>query len=133
MALILLIWAAAKNHLPFGSNALNALMGVGCGALGAFLSILLRSHSVPLDVSAGKKLYQFEGVAKIMAGMIGALLVALGVEGRFLFGNIGTSEGRLELILVLCIIAGASERLIPSIIRKVEIADASSSPKADKD
>jgi hypothetical protein len=129
---VLLIWAA-KAYLPLGFRTLSIILGVGAGALGAFLSILLRSHTVPLDISASKRLYRFEGFAKVLAGMIGALLVALGVEAKFLFGNINSSEGQLELILVLCIVAGASERLIPSIIRNVELAASPPSSSTSKE
>ena len=118
---ISLIWLA-RNQLQVGPKGVAYALGIGGGALGAFLSILLRSESVPKDISAGKHLYYAEALAKVLAGMIGALLIALGIETRFFFGSV-QADNQLALIAMFGIVAGMSERLIPSLVSKVELTN----------
>ena len=122
-ATIWVIWLA-REPLHVEPKGIAYALGIGGGALGAFLSILLRSESVPKDISAGKKLYYAEAIAKVLAGMIGALLVALGIETKLFFGNV-IGDPQLALIAMFGIVAGMSERLVPSLVTKVELTNPS--------
>ncbi|HXQ72654.1 MAG TPA: hypothetical protein VN844_19310 [Pyrinomonadaceae bacterium] len=121
---IWVIWLA-QYRLHVGPKGIEFALAIGGGALGAFLSILLRSESVPKDISAGKKLYYAEAIAKVLAGMIGALLVALGIETKLFFGNV-VGEPQLALMVMFGIVAGMSERLVPSLVTKVELTNSGS-------
>jgi hypothetical protein len=112
----------AQGRLVLTADVVSYPVAIAAGAIGALLSILLRSETVPKDISAGKRLYYSEAVAKILAGMIGALLVALGIETKFFFGTF-QGNNQLALVALFGIAAGASERLIPSLINKVELSN----------
>ena len=112
-----------REAIQLGDKAVTVILGIGGGALGALLSILLRSEGVPKDISAGRTLYYCEAISKIVAGMIGALIVALGIEAKFFLGNLDAASNHMTLIMLFCLVAGASERLIPSLISKVELTD----------
>ena len=118
MALLL-----GRGFLHLSDGTITVIGGLGGGALGAFLSILLRTESVPKDISAGRRLYSCDAVSKIVAGMIGALLVVLGIQAKFFLGNLDTTSAQMSLVMLFSIVAGASERLIPSLISKVELTD----------
>jgi len=90
------------------------------GSLGAYLSITLRMGKTNLDYHATKKLHYMEGTTKVFAGMISGLLVALCIKAGILL-PVFEKVGSTHLAMVIGgLIAGASERLAPSLIRKIE-------------
>jgi hypothetical protein len=103
-----------------GHRAFQLLLGVMCGALGALLFATSRGNRLDLDAKAGKTLHQLEGLSRVGAGMIGAALAALAIESGVIFGGTHFAGSRLALTLAVCIVAGASERLVPDLIRRFE-------------
>ena len=90
------------------------------GSLGAYLSITLRMGKTNLDYHATKKLHYMEGITKVFAGMISALLVALCIKSGILF-SVFDKVGSTHIAMIIGgLIAGASERLAPSLIKKIE-------------
>jgi hypothetical protein len=47
-------------------------------------------------------------------------LVALSVKGGIVFAPLSTSGNRLAALLAVCMVAGASERFVPSLIERVD-------------
>ena len=94
---------------------LNITFGAAMGGLGAWLSVIQRSRTTELDVAAGSLLHYLEGAFRIMVGMLGALLIALAIRSG-LFPQVSA----LSMVLVMCMVAGVSERLVPSFIEQVE-------------
>jgi len=105
----------------FGDTLLTVVTASLLGALGALLSILSRVRKLDVDPSAGKFIHRFEGVCRIAAGTLGALLIALGVRANLAFGFITSMHShQLAAVLTVCFVAGASERIVPSFIANVE-------------
>lgn len=90
------------------------------GALGALLSIILRIGKTNLDYHATDKLHYLEGSSKIFAGMISALLVALCIKAEIIVPVIKDLNSTHLAMIIGGLIAGASERLAPSIIKKID-------------
>lgn len=111
-----------------GLAGFDVLMGTLMGAIGALLSIASRGDRITLDANAGMLLHQAEGLARILVGMAGALLVALAFKGGLLLNNFDARGSALATLLFLCFVAGASERLVPSLIAKVDAAHAEKKP-----
>lgn len=89
------------------------------GAIGALLSIIARTGKLNFDNAAGRRLHNFEGTSRILAGSISGLLAGLAVRSELLFGNI-IHENKMNLVMTaIALIAGTSERLVNSIINKV--------------
>lgn len=105
-----------------GSAAFEVILGAICGALGALLSVMSRSNRLVMDANAGKSLHQLEGLSRIGAGLIGALLIALSIKAGIILGGTHFSGNPLALLLAFCIVAGTSERLVPSLITTFEKA-----------
>jgi uncharacterized membrane protein len=104
-------WNQQFRAFPYFS----LMIGTAFGGLGAWLSIIQRSRTAGLDVAAGPMLHYLEGAFRIMAGSLGALLVAMAIKaGLFIQAD------RLSVITVICMIAGVSERLVPSFIEQME-------------
>ena len=103
-----------------GPTAFYIWLSFLIGSLGAFLSITLRIGNTNLDFNANKRLHYMEGISKVLAGMISGLLVSLCIKTGLIF-SIADKTEHLNLIMILGgLIAGSSERLAPSIIKKLE-------------
>lgn len=95
------------------------LMGTAVGGLGAWLSVIQRSRRTELDVAAGPLLHHLEGAFRIIAGTLGAFLVALAIQADLINGLKELLKG-LPGIMLVCMVAGTSERLVPSLIEQIE-------------
>ncbi|TKR53433.1 hypothetical protein D7I39_20775 [Allopusillimonas ginsengisoli] len=103
-----------------GPAAFDVVLGSICGTFGALLSVTVRSNRLTFDANAGKNLHVLEGLARVAVGAIGALLTALGIKAGLILGGTTFSGNQFALLLCLCICAGASERLVPSLVATVE-------------
>lgn len=103
-----------------GQTVFFVLLAISAGSLGAYLSIIQRIGKANIDYNASKELHYLEASTKIVAGMISALIIALSIKAGILL-PIFTKISSTGLAMVLGgLIAGASERLVPSIISKVD-------------
>ena len=91
------------------------------GALGATLSILLKSGTVCYDCEAGKMLNFLEVVSKLFASVICSFIIITLYEIDLIFTTLKSIENQAACIIIMCIIAGFSERLVPSIMSKFVI------------
>lgn len=116
-----LLWLARREVAPFiGQGAFEVLLGTLCGSFGALLSATVRSNRIDVDANAGKNIHVLEGLSRVGAGLVGAGLVALAIKSGFLLGGTRFDGDKLALLLMFCTVAGASERLVPNLIDKVE-------------
>lgn len=104
----------------FGEGAVELLLGAGVGSFGALLSVLRRSDELAIDVSAGKRVHYFEGMMRALVGAAAGFLFALTIKSNILLGAINNSDRATPILLVICVIAGASERLLPDLIKQLE-------------
>lgn len=104
----------------FSEQFFYLLVATLAGSLGAFFSIVLRLGKVFISSLAEAKLHYIEGMSKIFGGMISALIISLAFQSGLLLSVFNTGNCRNCTMILLAIIAGASERLAPSIIQKVE-------------
>ncbi|WP_175957851.1 hypothetical protein [Burkholderia sp. BCC0405] len=118
-----------------GHDASDVVLAVFCGAIGALLSVTTRGDRLIMDANAGKALHRLEGLSRIGTGLGGALLVALAIKSGLVLGGIHFSGNPLALLLACCIAAGASERLVPSLIERVEkaVSDKRDTPATSSD
>jgi len=111
---VLVFWSDLLR-IRFGLPVYNILVGTCVDGLGAWLSVIQRSRTTELDVAAGQALHYLEGAFRIIAGTLGAMLVALAIRAGLI-----VQVDRLPAIMVMCMVAGASERLVPSFIEQME-------------
>lgn len=115
------------------------------GGLGAFLSVITGIRSIEIDVNLSRWEHIFAGTTRILIGVIGAVVIGLALDSRFIdptFG--GNADGvspagvpesgaiapRYALKLILAFVAGFSESLAPNLLRRGEQTVANS-PKQD--
>lgn len=126
IVLIMLISWINENCIEDKCHECNGgydiLMGVLGGGLGAFFSLISRSKNIVLDVSQPNEIYRLDGFLRITYGMISAFIILLAIKSNIILPDLikQTANDSIYLILLICIISGASERIIPSIITKIE-------------
>jgi hypothetical protein len=103
-----------------GETAFYGIMAFLAGALGAFLSIMLRMGKTNLDYNASKNLHYMEAASRICAGMISGLLIGLCIKCGIFFSVFNKVESTHLAMIIGGLIAGCSERLAPSIIKKLD-------------
>jgi hypothetical protein len=114
-----LILQRADFRPYLGSSVFNVAIGAAIGAVGAWLSVVQRARRTDLDVSAGRTLHYIEGSTRVLVGVVGAFLLALGTEARLLLSYVQETNA-FATLLVFCVVAGFSERLIPSFVEGLE-------------
>lgn len=118
----LVVFWLCRNLLiqEIGMDAFILSLCLFAGSLGAFLSIVLRVGNTNLDYHASKKLHFMEGGTKVVAGSISAFLIALCIKSGILLPIFTKVESTHLAMFIGAMIGGASERLAPSIIKKIE-------------
>ncbi|UOG92592.1 MAG: hypothetical protein L3K52_02375 [Candidatus Thiothrix sulfatifontis] len=136
--LLLFMLSAFVNHDPswkwmsssfFNSSAhdvLLLLLSMGSGIVGAQFSVLTRLYKIKVDPAAGRMVHWGEATIRVMTGVFSAIIVFIllksGIILNFLnLGDNGINHGREVWILAfLSMLAGFSERFIPSFLDKIE-------------
>lgn len=116
---VLWVFRSFFNHVV-GSTAFEVILGTLCGSFGALLSVMSRSDRLVIDANAGEFLHHLEGYSRIIAGFVGGFLVSLAVKAELFAGGVTFSGNEFALMLFFCTVAGASERLVPSLIMRVD-------------
>lgn len=101
-------------------DAVSILAGALMGGIGAFLSISARAESIRLDPVAGQRIHRIEGMVRVAVGLLGALFLALAIKANLILGISQTWPHPFLALLIFCIVAGASERLVPGLIKNME-------------
>jgi len=88
------------------------------GTVGATLSIICKTGKTNYNCESGKLLNFLEIVSRMVAGIISAAILVVLFKLDLVFSSLKESHAA-ETLLFLCIIAGFSERLVPSILQKI--------------
>jgi hypothetical protein len=100
----------------------DVVVAVGAGAIGALLSTYRRLGNLPLDPSAGRKLHSFEGAGHVVLGSVGGGIVWLAAASGVIAPQLLSAPHGQTLWLLLCVVGGSSERLVPSLVDRFELA-----------
>jgi hypothetical protein len=113
-------WARQSLIEALGERAFWLLLAAAAGAVGALLSVIVRSGKLMLDCSAGRRLHYLESVSRIWAGAISGVIVSLAVQSELVLAVLARG-GRMPAIMMLAAFAaGSGERLATSIITHIE-------------
>jgi hypothetical protein len=136
---VLICFAAALEVRQLNAGHLPILhhyaIYAAFGALGAFLSVITGIRSIDLDINLKTWEYAFAGATRISIGVIGALVVALALDSKFIDPTFGSPPHSLEpgagnlqrhvaIYLLLTFVGGFSESLVPNLLRRAEQASA---------
>ena len=120
-SMIALIWswlARFEIRELLGVTTHEVIMAACLGSIGAFASILLRSKTITIDAAAGSYIHYIESAARVIIGAIGGSLMALAIKANIILGTV-QAYGPAG-VCFFCMAAGASERILPGLIRVAE-------------
>ncbi len=100
-------------------TALDIAIGAAMGSLGSLISIAGRTEAIHLEPVAGPGIHRFEGATRVVVGVIAALFVAVGIKADLLLGVFHSLAHPFLALIAACVIAGASERLVPGLINNM--------------
>jgi hypothetical protein len=106
------------SYMALSPGAAEVIIGLSLGSLGALLSVLLRLNKLPVDPSAGPRVHYFEGVMRVLVGALAGAIFIMAVKTNILLSSINGASNSLTLMMLLSIVAGASEQLLPNLISR---------------
>ncbi len=90
------------------------------GTLGATLSIALKSGKKCYNCESGRILNFLEIFSRMFTSVISSFVAVYLYKLEIIFSNFNSEKNAIYCVILVCIIAGFSERLIPSIISSFE-------------
>lgn len=90
------------------------------GTVGATLSIIQKSGKHCYDCESGRMLNFLEIFSRMFASVISGFIAIYLYKLDVIFGNFKSEHNEVYCLILICIVAGFSERLIPSIISRFE-------------
>lgn len=116
-----------------GPTGFDVATCAALGGIGALVSTIISVRRTSLNASFGATIHYFEGVARIVAGIVGGALTGLAIKGNLVLGSINYvahTTGHSALLFLFALAAGASERIVPSFVKRAEVAADSHGSKA---
>ena len=113
---ILLLFMRAKVVSGAWQQFIEVFAPATLASLGALISIASRTERINIEPVAGQRIHAFEGAVRVIVGVIGALFVAISIKADILLGIFHSLSQPFLALVVACMVAGASERLVPSLI-----------------
>jgi hypothetical protein len=136
-------WVLRPTHgeqiIGGGFTLALAMQAAFCGALGAFVSALLRMRALNLEPFAGRWGIQVDAIARALIGAVAGVLTVLAYEAGLVLkaavdAKAGSaSEIAFALKMFIALVAGLSERILPSLVARGEsmIGGAPAATKAE--
>ena len=109
--------------LRYGLNDLRRVIIICSllGGVGAFITTFVRFKNYTGSLVAGIMIHRLDGFLRIFYGLIAGLIMILAIKANILVGFANESKNSIPwLYYFLAMIAGASEILIPNLIRQTE-------------
>jgi len=99
------------------------------GGIGSFIFTNIRLSKYKPDINLNMETHILDGCLRIFFGVMSGLFVILGIKANLIFGFIDKYDSRFFAEAFVCIVAGASDILIPNIIKQVEHKNIDAQPK----
>ena len=120
----------------FDSSMIKVL-AIACtfaGGIGSFISRALDNENTPISATAGRMLHWIEATLRWCIGLTAGLLVWLLVTGNIAGSFLNTTGSQNTFALIaIAILAGASERLLPSLIQTFDESIKKNGQKSQSD
>lgn len=115
-----MIFYACGKHACMQDGIL-CVAGMAAGGIGAYISRALASREqLPCDANAGKKLHYWEAILRWSVGTVAGGLLCLLIKSKVLLGSMAADTPGVALTLALALLAGLSERFLPTLLKRFD-------------
>jgi hypothetical protein len=90
------------------------------GGIGAFIFTYLRLKTYIPQIEISKNVHRVDGALRVFFGLISGGTIALAIKANLILGFLNTVDMTIYIKAFIGIIAGASEVLIPNLIKQIE-------------
>ncbi len=117
---ILIFWGASITpRLRVTAPLFQGLTCIFLGGIGAFISTFFRFKDYKGSLVSGLPIHRLDGALRIVYGMVAGLFLCLAVKGNIIAGFASETD-LLWIMYFLAMVAGASELLVPNLIKQTE-------------
>lgn len=109
-----------SQQLQSGNPIYETALCVFLGGIGAFISTFFRFKNYSGSLIAGNPIHRLDGTLRIVYGMVAGLFLSFAVKGNILAGFAYQENSGRWILYFLAMVAGASEVLIPNLIKQSE-------------
>lgn len=119
LILIVFIKSLLLTHIT--NDTYNIILAGLFGGIGAFIFAMTRSKNYNADVTINKHIHNVDGILRVIFGCFAGVIVALGIKSNIVLGIIGEkADKNCFMYAFIGAISGASEVILPNIIKQVE-------------
>jgi hypothetical protein len=104
----------------FGRDEYNIWMTMLFGGIGAYIFTTIRSRDYKPDIVVSKWIHALDGALRIFYGMIAGLIIVIAIKSNLVLGFLNQIEKSIYVLVFVGICAGASDLIIPNIIKQME-------------
>ena len=119
-----LIWLSKYNkefiETRYGVAEYEIWMTMLFGGIGAFIFTIIRLRKYEADIEISKYVHILDGTLRIFYGIIFGLVMAIAVKSNLLLGFLNQIDRSIYVSVFLGLCAGASEIIIPGLIKQIE-------------
>ncbi len=128
-----LIWVFRTQIISIsGEVALYVFLSSLAGGVGALISIIFRIGNTQITTDAERKLHILEAISRIIGGIISGLIISFFIKLGLFVPVFQKTNGTYLAMVAAGLIAGASERWVPSLIAQFENGQKVPKPKGGK-
>ena len=114
-----IVYLIAYKVSPLNDLSIRLFSATVFAAMGAFLSVLMGSRQLDLDLKESFATTMVYGVFRIIIGVISGIVVVFLIRADFLLGPLRKPDS-YDAFAVACFVAGFSERLIFNVLKNFE-------------
>jgi hypothetical protein len=103
-----------------GDKAFWLIVTACYGATGALLSVMIRTGNLSFDTASGFWLHWLEALSRISVGALSGGFIGLAIQSKLFLSLLSGNSQTHLLMMIGAFVAGAGERLAPSIIAQFE-------------
>jgi hypothetical protein len=107
----------------------NMIYSITFAGYGGLLSITTKLNELFFERGLSKLHYVAYGLQRISYSALGGIFMYLIIKSKIVFGFLVENSNNMYGILALCVVAGFSEKLVPSTIHKLESQSESGHPQ----
>jgi hypothetical protein len=117
---MLIFWGdKISPRLRVNTSLFQGLTCIFLGGIGAFISTFFRFKDYKGSLVSGLPIHRLDGALRIVYGMVAGLFLCFAIKGDIIAG-FASDKGLIWIMYFLAMVAGASEILVPNLIKQTE-------------